>query len=146
MTHFRVKTPNYVPGFLNAMDKLFSEDFQASFTNANYPAVNISEKEKSYEITLMVPGLSKSDFNISLEDNLLTISYEKAEEKTDEKVADSVKFIKREFSIKSFKRSFTVSEKLSAEEITAAYENGLLVVSLPKSEDKEVKAKVININ
>ncbi|GBL35638.1 hypothetical protein EMGBS15_12330 [Filimonas sp.] len=46
MTHFRVKTPNYVPGFLNAMDKLMSEDFQSSFMNANHPAVNITETKK----------------------------------------------------------------------------------------------------
>ncbi len=142
MTHFRVKTPNYVPGILNVMDKLFSEDFQSSFVHSSHPAANITEKDKSYDITLMAPGLNKADFKIALENNLLTISFEKNEEKTEE----TEKFIKKEFAIKSFKRSFTVSEKLNADEITAAYENGLLTVNIPKSEEAEVKAKTININ
>jgi HSP20 family protein len=141
MTHFRVKTPAYVPGFLNAMDKLFSEDI-SSFVNANRAAANISEKEKSYEITLMAPGLNKTDFKIGLEDNLLTISYEKNEEKSEE----TEKFIRKEFAIKSFSRSFTVSENLNADAISASYENGLLTVSIPKNEEKEVKAKTITIN
>lgn len=142
MTHFRVKTPNYVPGFLNAMDKLFSEDFQSAFANSNYPSVNITENEKSYDITMMAPGLNKTDFKIALEDSLLTISYEKAEEKTEE----APKFIRKEFSQKSFKRSFTVSDQLNADEITAKYENGLLIVNLPKTEVKETPTKTININ
>jgi HSP20 family protein len=144
MTHFRVKTPNYVPGFLNAMDKLMSEDFQSSFMNANHPAVNITENEKGFDITLMAPGLSKSDFKIALEDNLLTVSYEKSEEKTE----DTEKFIRKEFSIKSFKRSFTLNESLKSDEISATYENGLLTVHVPKAEEteKEAKVKTININ
>ena len=137
MTHIRVKTPNYVPGFFNAMDKFLGEDFQKGFLHTQ-PAVNILEKEKSYEIVLMAPGLNKSDFNISLNDNLLTISYEKQETKTEEKE----NFIKREFSAQSFKRSFTVNEATNMDDVKATYENGLLTVTLPKV---EVEAKVKNI-
>ena len=144
MTHFRVKTPNYVPGILNVMDKLFSEDFQSSFVNANHPAVNITDKEKSYDITLMAPGLNKTDFKIGLDNNILTISYEKSEDKSEQ----TEKFIKKEFAIRSFKRSFTMNEKLNTDEITASYENGLLTVNVPKVEEKEKEAsvKTININ
>lgn len=142
MTHIRVKTPNYVPGFLNAMDKLFSEDFQSGFNASNQPATNITETEKGYDITMMAPGLNKSDFKIELVDNLLSISYEKSEEKTE----DTPKFIRREFSTKSFKRSFTVNDELNADQITAAYDNGLLTVSIPKVEEKEAKTKTIVIN
>ncbi|MBK7762315.1 MAG: Hsp20/alpha crystallin family protein [Bacteroidetes bacterium] len=140
MTQFKVKTPAYVPGFLNTMDRLFNDDF--AFTQNMHPAVNIVEKESNYEITLMVPGLQKSDFKISLDNNLLSVAYEKAEEKSEE----TEKFVKREFAIRSFKRTFTVNEKLDIENITAVYENGLLTVSVPKLEDKEVKAKTINVN
>ncbi|GBL35639.1 spore protein SP21 [Filimonas sp.] len=92
----------------------------------------------------MAPGLSKSDFKIALEDNLLTVSYEKSEEKTE----DTEKFIRKEFSIKSFKRSFTLNESLKSDEISATYENGLLTVHVPKAEEteKEAKVKTININ
>lgn len=144
MTQFRVKTPAYVPGFLNAMDKFFSEDFQSAFANSNYPAVNISEVENAYQITMMAPGLNKSDFKVALEDNILTISYEKQEEKSEE----TPKYIRKEFSMKSFKRSFTLNENLNAEAITATYENGLLTLTIPKLEEKvdEAKVKTINVN
>ena len=80
MTQFKVKTPMYVPGFMNAMDKMFSDDYQAM----NQPAVNIVEKEKSYEITLMAPGLTKNDFTISVENDLLNIAFQKEENKSEE--------------------------------------------------------------
>lgn len=140
MTQFKVKTPAYVPGFFNTMDRLFNDDF--AFAQNFHPAVNIVEKDSNYEITLMAPGLNKSDFKISLDNNLLSVAYEKAEEKNEE----SEKFVKREFAIRSFKRTFTVNDKLDIENISAVYENGLLTVSVPKLEDKEVKAKTINVN
>ena len=126
------------------MDKLFSEDFQSAFANRNHPAVNITEREKEYAIAVMAPGLSKSDFNISLDENLLTISYEKKEEKAEE----TEKFIRREFAMQSFKRSFTVSDQINVDEITADYENGLLTVHIPKTEEKakEEKVKTIQVN
>ncbi|HNB81712.1 MAG TPA: Hsp20/alpha crystallin family protein [Chitinophagaceae bacterium] len=139
MTQFRVKTPMHVPGFLNAIDRMFNDDYQFSF--GMYPPVNITEHDKAYQITLMVPGLNKSDFKISVENNLLTISYEKAEEKSEE----STKFIKKEFAFRSFKRSFTVNEGLDTENISATYENGLLSVSVPKTETQEAKAKTIEV-
>ncbi|MEN9339203.1 MAG: hypothetical protein RIQ62_515 [Bacteroidota bacterium] len=138
MTQFKVKTPMYVPGFMNAMDKMFSDDYQAM----NQPAVNIVEKEKSYEITLMAPGLTKNDFTISVENDLLNIAFQKEENKSEE----TEKFIRKEFGIRSFNRSFTMSEKLDIDHISAVYENGLLNVSIPKAEAKDAKAKTIQVN
>ncbi len=138
MTQCKVKTPMYVPGFINAMDKVFSDDYQAM----NQPAVNIVEKEKSYEIILVAPGLTKSDFTISVESDLLNIAFQKEENKS----VETGKFIRKEFGIRSFKRSFTMSEKLDIENISAVYENGLLNVSIPKAEAKDPKAKTIQVN
>lgn len=144
MTHFRVKTPAYVPGFLNAMDKFFSEDFQSAFAQSNYPAVNITEADNAYHITMMAPGLNKSDFRISLEDHILTIAYEKQEEKSEQ----TPKFIRKEFAMKSFKRSFTLNETLNGEAITASYDNGLLTLTVPKVETKadDSKVRTIDVN
>ena len=138
MTQCKVKTPMYVPGFINAMDKVFSDDYQAM----NQPAVNIVEKEKSYEIILVAPGLTKSDFTISVESDLLNIAFQKEENKS----VETGKFIRKEFGIRSFKRSFTMSEKLDIENISAVYENGLLNVSIPKAKAKDPKAKTIQVN
>ena len=143
----RVKTPAFVPSFLKVMDKFMTDDFSpAHFTT---PPVNILEKEKNYSIELMAPGLDKSDFKIELDNHLLTISFQKTTESTEESPAQSPateKFIKKEFSIKSFKRTFTVNEHLKLDEITAKYENGILSVDIPKVEVKEKEVKTISIN
>ncbi|MBK9481007.1 MAG: Hsp20/alpha crystallin family protein [Bacteroidetes bacterium] len=143
----RVKTPAFVPSFFNVMDKFMADDFSpAHFTT---PPVNILEKEKNYSIELMAPGLDKSDFKIELDNHLLTISFQKTTESTEESPAQSPateKFIKKEFSIKSFKRTFTVNEHLKLDEITAKYENGILSVDIPKVEVKEKEVKTISIN
>jgi len=110
----------------------------------NHPAVNITELEKGFDITLMAPGLSKADFKISVEDDQLTISYEKKEEKSEE----TPKFIRREFALKSFSRSFTLNDQLNKEQISATYENGLLTVHVPKLEtaQAEPSVKTISVN
>lgn len=141
MTHMKVKNNALVPGFFNLMDKFMTDDFQ---TPAQYsrPAVNIVETEKSYALEVIAPGMKKEDFKIAIEKDLLTISYEKkesSEEKTD-------KYIRKEFSMNSFKRSFTLNEKLNAEGVTAKYENGVLHVNIPKAEVKTVEVKTVEIN
>jgi HSP20 family protein len=137
----KVKNNALVPGFFNLMDKFMTDDFQ---TPAQYsrPAVNIVETEKSYALEVIAPGMKKEDFKIAIEKDLLTISYEKkesSEEKTD-------KYIRKEFSMNSFKRSFTLNEKLNAEGVTAKYENGVLHVNIPKAEVKTVEVKTVEIN
>jgi HSP20 family protein len=107
----------------------------------NFPPVNIVEKDASYQLELSVPGFEKADFNVKLDDKLLTISTEKKEADTESKD----KVIRKEFSYKSFKRSFTLDEKIDAENITAKYENGILSLELPKKESQKAAAKDINI-
>ena len=141
MTQYRVKTPAFVPGFLNAMDALLKDDFQVNF-NATQPAVNIIEDTSHYDVVVNAPGLLKEDFKISVENNLMTIAYDHKEESTE----TTSKFIKKEFAVKSFKRSFTLNDNLNVEEISAKYENGLLTVSIPKKEVKEPNAKSIEVN
>ena len=140
MTHIKVKTPVYVPSFFNLMDKFMNDEFNS--VNTKQPAVNISEKDQHYELVMMAPGLTKADFSISLEKEYLTISYTKTE--TSE--AETPKFIKKEFSQESFKRTFTLNENLDGEGITAKYDNGLLTVMIPKVVKEETPNKTIEIN
>lgn len=137
----KVKHSNTIPGFFNLMDKFLTDDFQTP-TKISRPAVNIIETEKAYNLEVIAPGLSKEDFKIVLEKDLLTISFEKKEEK--EETSD--KMIRREFSMNSFSRSFTLNEKLNADGINAGYENGILTISIPKAELKEVEVKTVKIN
>ena len=94
------------------------------------PAANITESADAFHIALNVTGRKKEDFQVQIEQGLLTILYEKKEEKT-EKVS---KTIRREFTFNSFKRSFTLDEQIDANGIQARYENGLLEIVLPKKE------------
>lgn len=92
------------------------------------PATNITETADAYHIHMNVPGRKKEDFSIQAENGLLTIRYEKKEEK----VEKELKTIRREFSFQSFKRSFTLDENIDTAGIQAKYENGILQIVLPK--------------
>ncbi|HSZ87111.1 MAG TPA: Hsp20/alpha crystallin family protein [Puia sp.] len=138
---------NHAPqrAFTNLFDELFNE--LPAFTgkewsNWSFPPVNIHETADAYHVELSVPGRSKEDFKVNVENGLLTISFEKKEEVKNE----DYKTVRREFSFRSFKRSFNLDEKIDAEKIEAKYENGLLKLHLPKKEETKEAAKQITIN
>ena len=103
--------------------------------------VNIKETEKEYLLDIVAPGMNKEDFSIEIEKNQLTISAEKQEETTNE----SEKQIRKEFKFQSFKRSFTLDEKINADAVSAQYVNGILTLNLPKKEEVKPSTKQINI-
>ncbi|MCK7553879.1 Hsp20/alpha crystallin family protein [Chitinophaga sedimenti] len=88
---------------------------------------------------VVAPGFDKADFKLNLDKQVLTISVDKKTEQKEE----TEKQIRREFSTRSFKRSFTLDENVDAEKINAKYENGVLKVTLPKKEVKQEPAKEI---
>lgn len=150
-----VKVNNHVTKTFDGLMNDFFNDFPATFGKSirqdvlTFPPVNIIEKADSYKLELAAPGLEKGDFNIKLEGAILTISADKKvvnqeENKIEEnKIADKV--IRREFGNKSFKRSFTLDDKIDAAAIEAKYENGILILELPKREEVKAVAKEINI-
>jgi len=110
------------------------------FTSA-VPAVNISENDAAYLIELAAPGLQKSDFNIQVDKDLLTISVEKKEEE-----AAVVKhFSKREFNFSAFNRSFTLPESVDYNNIDAVYTDGVLVVTVGKKEESKIAKRVLDV-
>ncbi len=112
-------------------------------TGTTVPAVNISETENEYMVEMAAPGMKKSDFNINLDDKVLTISSEKKEEKEEK----DKNFTKKEFSYHSFERSFTLPETIDQEKIAAKYADGVLKVILPKKEEAKTKSsKVIKVS
>jgi len=128
-------------GFDSIFNEFFNEFPAKMQSKLNFPPVNIHENENSYEVELSVPGRSKEDFKISLEQGLLTISFEKKEENKTE----GQKTLRREFSYQSFTRSFNLDETINAENIQAKYENGILNITLPKKEQAKPVKKEINI-
>jgi HSP20 family protein len=139
--HPAVKT---LDSFLsNILNEVPSPDRYREQSNGfNFPPVNISETKDLYELEFNVPGRNKEDFKITVDKNILSVSFDKKEEVKDE----NKKQVKKEFTLQSFKRSFTLDEKIVSENIAAKYENGLLVLSLPKKEEVKVEAKQIAVN
>ena len=104
-------------------------------------SANIAENASQYELHLVAPGLKKEDFKIDVDKNLLSISFEHKEENK----ASDEKWLRQEFKIQSFKRSFSLNEKIDVAAIKAVYENGILNVILPKKEKEEAKAVSIAV-
>ena len=146
MTYVKFNQPavKTLDSFLNSiLNEIPSSDrYRVQNNGFNFPPVNISETKDAYELELNVPGRNKEDFKITVDKNILTVSFDKKEESKDE----NKKQIKSEFNLQSFKRSFTLDEKVVSENIAAKYENGLLVLSLPKKEEVKAEAKQISVN
>lgn len=133
------------PSFSNFFDDFFSRDvYNGNLRGANLPAVNISEDEDTFEVEVAAPGLKKEDFNINLENNLLTISGEHKDEKEEK---EGKKISRREFNYTSFTRSFNLPDTVEGEKIEAKYEDGVLRLTLPKKEEaKKQPPKQIKIS
>lgn len=108
-----------------------------SSTRTTVPSVNISENAENFEVEVAAPGMEKTDFNIRLDNNILTIS--SAKERQEETKQDN--YTRREFSYQSFQRSFELPKNVVDDEgINARYENGLLRLTIPKKEEAKQKA------
>ncbi len=128
----------------NVFDELLNEfpGFNGKeWGNWNFPPVNIHETKEAYHVELSVPGRVKEDFKINVDNGLLTVSYEKKEETKQE----DYKTVKREFTYRSFKRSFNVDDNVDANNIQAKYENGLLKLFVPKKEQEKANSRQITI-
>jgi HSP20 family protein len=123
--------------FLNDIPVKWGKDWNGAYV----PPVNIHETNEAFHLEMNAPGRDKEAFKISIEENVLTISFEKKEEK---EIAD-YKTIRREYSFESFTRSFNLGEEVSADNIQAKYENGVLKLYLPKKPVVKESAKQINI-
>ena len=127
------------PFFPTLVDDIF-RDFSKS--NSTLPAVNIKEDNTSFSVEVAVPGLSKEDININVENNVLTISSEKKVQ--NEEIKEN--YTRKEYSYQSFKRSFNLPKDIvDSDAIAANYNNGELIITVPKVEKVVPKAKMIEI-
>ena len=119
---------------------VFSQNFN---TGMSLPMVNIKETAEDYFVEMAVPGLKKSDFNIVLDNQVLSISTETEEQKD----LKEDNYTRREFGYASFKRSFTLPETVDEGKIKAKYDEGILSINLPKKEEaKQKPARSIKIS
>lgn len=138
------------PATLNGlMENLFSGNFPAHFDDhfqkewsTGKPAVNITESDTGYELSVVAPGASREDFKMNVNDKVLSISFEKKESHKEE----GKKWLREEYSTRSFKRSFTLGDLVDVDMISAKYDAGILKVNLPKKETAIAANKEIEIS
>ena len=139
-----IKGFNLMEDFFNELPGMYKDDTVAN-QNGFIP-VNIKETPDAYLLEVVAPGLDKDNFHVNLEENILTISAGvKKEEKNDSDSNRNEKLVRREYSYRSFKRSFTLNEKIDGEKIEAKYFNGVLTLNLPKKAVVKASAKEISI-
>lgn len=147
MTYVKFNRKPFEGTFSNLVDDLFTElpvllssGFNNTVRKDSVP-VNVKELDGSYQLEVIAPGFEKTDFKVNIDQNVLTVFVEKETEEN----AENVKQIRREYSFRSFKRSFTLDEQIDATKIEASYVNGVLVLNLPKKEAVKQSATEIVI-
>lgn len=151
MTLVKFNRKPFEGSFNNFVDDLFT-NFPVYTKNdgdqaLGFAPVNIKETEKNYNIEIVAPGFDKADFKVSVDEQILTISAEKKNEVKEDASASlsTEKQIRKEYSYRSFKRSFTLDEKTDVNGIDAKYVNGVLTLNLPKKVEVKTPVQQINI-
>ena len=132
---------------LNPLPVLFDDFFNRdlfnwgnsnfSDTDTTVPAVNIKETAENYEVEVAAPGMTKNDFKVELDGNNLIISSERSHQKEER---DDERYSRKEFSYQSFQRTLNLhKEVVDVDKIVAKYENGLLLLLIPKKEEAKQK-------
>lgn len=121
------------PLFPSLLDEIFGYEtpFSALSNRSNVPSVNISETDTNFELALAAPGKTRKDFNVELDDHVLTVS----SESKNEVVTNTEQYKRREFRYDNFQRSFRLPETVDTAHIKANYDNGILSINMPKRKE-----------
>lgn len=141
-----------VNGFPSLFDDFFNRDLfdwglsNYSGTGSTLPAVNIRETSENFLVEMAAPGMTKNDFKVELEGNLLTITSEKNNQSGEQN--EDERYTRKEFSYQSFQRSFTLpKDVVDADNINAKYTDGVLHLEIPKKEEaKKRPPRMIQIS
>jgi HSP20 family protein len=135
---------NLFPTIPSFFEEMLGKDWlnwpSASNTGSagSMPAVNVRETNEAYELEVAAPGMNKQDFKVELDNNLLIISAEKENKQEDQD--NKGNYSRREFSYQSFVRTFNLPEQMvQGDKIAASYKDGVLLVSIPKTDVGKVK-------
>ena len=140
--------------FLTPFDKMFDNLVETQFPDivkqvgvkpyqgSAYPKVNVYEYDDKVGIVAEIPGLNKKQLNVEVEEGVLTISGDKHSTFED----DGAKVLRRELKQSSFKRSFELGDLLDGENISANFKDGVLSVSIPKTEPEQPKKHSVKIS
>jgi HSP20 family protein len=134
--------------FQNNLNRFFDDEFWTpglSFKSHGLGSVpvNIKETDKTYEMELYAPGLTKQDFRLNIEGDMLSVSFDKKTENKKENKQEG--WVREEYKQQSFSRSFSMGDTVDATKITARYDNGVLYLQLPKKEHAQKISRVVEI-
>jgi HSP20 family protein len=130
--------------FQNGMSRFFDDDFWGfkGINSRTQVPVNIRETDRTYEMEVVAPGLRKEDFSVSVKDNMLTVSFEHKDQQENR----SEGYLRSEYRMQSFSRSFGLDDSVDAQNITARYADGILHLSVPKKEEAQKITRTIEIS
>lgn len=129
-----------IPSFFDDMltRDWFNWPLNHNNNSGSVPAVNVKETDAAFELEVAAPGMSKQDFKIELDNNMLVISAQK--ENKHEEQDEKGHYARQEFSYQSFTRTFSLPERMvQGDEISAKYNDGILHITVPKAEEAKVK-------
>jgi HSP20 family protein len=131
--------------FHNNLSRMFDDGLWSfeGLQNRSQLPVNIRETDKTYEMEVIAPGLQKEDFQLNVAGDLLTVSFDRKEEKNEEN--DKNGWLRKEYGVRSFSRSFMLDDTVNAAAASARYQDGILYVSLPKKEHAQQLSRAIQV-
>ena len=146
MTPVKFRTKRQRSPFDSLLSELLNTDIGQTFGMNDVqqlsPKVNIKEREKDFQIEMLVPGLSKKEIEISLDERILSVVAKTAQQP----IADDEKFTRKEFALGEFTRRFTLPEEVVEDSIKAEFKNGILTIKIPRAEKEQKVIRKININ
>jgi HSP20 family protein len=122
------ETDTLFPGFGNSLDNFFKTNYHYGERVA---AVNVVENDNEYQLSILVPGFKKEEIKVALEKQVLTVKGEIKHAAAEE----NERFTRKEFTLNTFKRSFTLPEHADVNAMSAKHENGILLITLPKKQE-----------
>ena len=122
----------------NLLDDLFDDSFK-SINSTEMMKADVKELEHGYELSMNLPGVKKEDIKAELKNGYITVSAS-TESSNDEK-DDEGNYLRRERFYGSTSRSFYVGDQVREEDIRAKYENGVLTLTVPKKDAKQIEAE-----
>jgi HSP20 family protein len=141
-----LKPATIFPAFSSLWDDFFNRELDGwpRLESVRLPSVNVRETDKEYLIEFAAPGMQKNDFHVEIEKDIITISSEKQEERAREDLEG--KYLRKEFSYNSFRRSFALPENTNRENIQANYKDGILTLTVLKTKtESKASAKAIAV-
>ena len=132
----------------NDIDRLF-DDFFRGFDLAPFgesfdtfsPCIDVNENDKNYQIAAELPGMDENDINLTLDNNILTISGEKKQETEDK----DQNYYRMERSYGSFQRSISLPPGIESDKVDATFKKGILTITLPKTAETQQHVKRIPV-